>query len=189
MHRRTRYYEGINGTMILKQAQNTLGGLLLVLITILAVACTTTGSDDPTRGTPSNGIPTVGTPGELQPTITYTYHPNITLGPRRGKAGTEVTVVGGGFPASREVQIRLTGEDTGAPDEYITKTEAGQHGNIQVSFTMPERWPSGEPITIPRVTILASTSDFSEKAAAVFTYESNVTPEVTSTDKATPVAP
>ena len=188
MQRRTRYYEGIDGTMILRKAHNALIGLLLLLISISAVACTNVGGNDPTS-TPPGGIPTVGTPGEVDPTVTYTYHPSISILPRRGKAGTEVSLVGAGFPASSEVQIRLTGEDTGAPDDYVASTRAGQHGNIQVSFIMPERWPSGEPITIPRVTIFASTADFAEKATTIFTYESNVTPEVTPDGAATPITP
>jgi hypothetical protein len=175
--------------MILRQAHKALVGLLLVLICFSAVACTTAGSDDPTKTPPSSGIPTVGTPGEVDPTQTYTFHPSISILPRRGKAGTEVNLIGGNFPAGSEVQIRLTGQDTGAPDEYIATTKAQQHGNIQVSFVMPDRWPSGEPITLPQVTIFASTPDFAEKATTTFIYETNVTPEVTPSTEATQIVP
>jgi len=175
--------------MIWKNAHKATVGLLLILITVLAVACSTVSSDRTPTPSITTGIHPAATPGNTQQTTVYSYHPNITIGPRRGKAGTEVTVVGGGFPAGIDVQIRLTGEDTGAPDDYIAQTEAGQHGNIQASFTMPANWPSGEPITIPRVTILASTTDFAEKATTVFVYETNVTPEVTPAAKSTPLAP
>src|SRR5438105_4710475 len=116
--------------MILRQAHNIFAVLLLVLIMILAVACMDDQSGNPGPATPtatgsSDGD---GTPGTNM--SSRTYHPNIRIGPSRGKAGTEVTVIGAGFPPNSEVQIRITGQETGAPNEYITKTEAYQHGNI-----------------------------------------------------------
>jgi len=107
--------------------------------------------------------------------------PNIRINPTRGRPGTEITVVGGNFPPNTEVQIRLSSLNLGAAPEIYATTEAGQHGNIQASFVMPDRWPSGELIDIPEVLVLASTPDFVVKATAQFALESPATPSVLAT--------
>jgi hypothetical protein len=104
--------------------------------------------------------------------------PNIRISPSRGRSGTEVTVVGGGFPAGSQVQIRLGGQNSGTGSEVYAETEAGQHGNIQASFIMPDKWPNGEAITLDKVVIVASTPDFVNKATAQYSLDTGPTPTV-----------
>jgi hypothetical protein len=110
------------------------------------------------------------------PTSIYTAQPSIRINPTRGRAGTEVTIVGAGFPPGGEVQVRIGGLNSGTNPHVYATTQAGQHGNIQASFTMPERWPSGEAIVLPELLILVSTPDYGIKATAEFNYRPPNTP-------------
>jgi hypothetical protein len=116
--------------------------------------------------------------GGGSPTSVMRSQPSIRINPTRGKAGTEITIVGAGYPAGGEVQVRLGGLNTGSNPHVYATTQAGQHGNIQVSFVLPERWPNGEAIVLPQIVILASTPDFAIKATAEFTNEELSTPIV-----------
>jgi hypothetical protein len=122
-------------------------------------------------------------PGSVPPTRIYISNPNIRISPARGRPGTEITVVGGGFKGASEVQIRLGGLNSGATSQVYATTRAGEHGNIQVSFIMPDRWPNGEPIVLPQVVVLASSPDFVDKATAQFTLDIAAIVPVTPTPK------
>jgi hypothetical protein len=87
-----------------------------------------------------------------------------------------VTIVGAGYPPDGEVQVRIGGLNSGTNPYVYATTQAGQHGNIQVSFVMPERWPSGEVIVLPELLILVSTPDYAIKATAEFSYLAPSTP-------------
>jgi hypothetical protein len=119
--------------------------------------------------------------GRVTPTSAYTTQPTIRISPLRGRAGTEITVVGGGFPPASTVEIRLGTLNSGANSQVYATTQVGQHGTIQVSFIMPHNWPNGEPIIIPRLVVLASTPDYLVKATAEFSYELVRAPQLTPT--------
>jgi immunoglobulin-like protein involved in spore germination len=124
------------------------------------------GSIDQRASTPV----TIKAHGQTTP-ITTGNRPNIRISPTRGRSGMGVTVVGSGFRAGGTVQIRLGTVDQGAAPTVYATTQAGEHGNIQASFIMPFEWPSGEPINVRQITIIASSPDFIDKAAAQFTFE------------------
>lgn len=126
--------------------------------------------------------------GPVTPTGILSMQPTIRISPPRGRAGTELTVVGAGFPPGSQVQIRLGGLTSGATEQVYATTEAGQHGNIQVSFIMPNTWPSGEKIVLPELLVLASTPDFLNKATANFAYAAYNVPTATPTIMRTSVA-
>ena len=90
-----------------------------------------------------------------------------------------MTVVGSGFPSGTEVDIRLGGPNSGVTTELYASTRAAQHGNIQVSFKMPDKWPNGEKIVLPQILVLASTPDFAQKATAMFEFETRVPSTIT----------
>lgn len=114
--------------------------------------------------------------GGGSPTSVADPQPSIRINPTRGRAGTEVTIVGAGFPAGGEVQVRIGSLNSGADPYVYASTEAGQHGNIQVSFVVPKEWQNGEPITLPELLVLASTPDYAIKATAQFAYDTLGTP-------------
>lgn len=114
--------------------------------------------------------------GKATPSAARGNHPNIAISPTRGRPGTEVTVVGGGFPPDSIVQIRLGGLTTGTDRKVYAETQAGQHGNIQASFIMPDHWGTGEPIASTQVTIVAATPDFVTKATAQYNFDTSPTP-------------
>jgi len=148
-------------------------GLIAILtgaITLAAAGCGDTPTVTPNPGTHTTTVncQNVGTP-------------SISILPTHGKAGTQVTVVGGNFPPGCTVQIRLGTQENGTTSEVYATTEAAQHGTIQATFTMPDRWPNGELITFPEVLIVAATPDFVEKAVTPFKYEAFVTPPATPT--------
>lgn len=148
--------------------------LILGLVALIFAACNSgLSSNTPATSTPAV-VKTTTKPASMGT-------PNIRISPTRGKAGTVVTVVGGGFPPGSEVDVRLAPLNSGATDTVYGKDQAGQHGNIQVTFTMPQKWPNGEQITLPRILVVATTPDFVEKATGPFLYEDFGTPPVTPT--------
>lgn len=160
--------------MISRAAQNISIAILVCLVAIMAAACDLSAQNAVTT-------PTLPEPRTATASRVSMGTPSIVIGPSRGKAGTIVTVVGSGFSPGSQVEVHLGGLNSGATTQVYGTTEAAQHGNIQVSFTMPERWPNGEAIVLPEVLVVAATPDFVEKATATFTYDAFGTPQATPT--------
>src|SRR6476469_3641651 len=143
--------------------RNKILTLLAIVTLALAAACDIS---------PANPAPTPQTPTKVKTiSVVSLGTPNIRIAPTHGKAGTVVTVVGGGFPAGAEVDIHIGPLNSGATSMVYAATEAGQHGNIQASFVMPAQWPNGEPINISQVLVIAATPDFADKATTPFAYD------------------
>jgi hypothetical protein len=160
--------------MTYKLLGKALCGALIVLISLAAVGC-----GEPPSPTPAASATVENIPGNCTPTGT----PSISIRPSRGKAGTRVSIVGGGFPIGCTVQVRLGTQEKGTTSEVYATAEVAQHGNVQASFIMPDRWPSGEAITFPEILIVVTTPDFLEKAVTPFAYEAFDTPGVTPTSE------
>lgn len=143
---------------------------------VLYTTSTKDGSVDQRASVPVKFVPSDSMTGmELQAKRvvgTEVAAPVIRLLPDEGKAGTRVEIVGEGFPASSDVEIRLAGPNTAATERPYASTSAHVSGEIKVAFSLPETWPNGDPILRSSLSVVASAPDFVEKAAASFTYES-----------------
>lgn len=182
--------------MIRKQLQHNISRLVAVLVVpFLLLACNASGQE--TIG-PVEASPTAGTLAELRsvpltqatedatqvpPTITNT-EVAIRLNPERGGAGKQVLIVGDHFPPDTEVQIRLSGLNSGASDHVYATFQSDSQGVFNGTFVMPETWASGEKILLPQVVILATTPDFLYKATAIFNYDQGIVAPVS--DDASP---
>lgn len=129
---------------------------------------------------------------------TATPVPVATLNPTAGEAGTQVTITGSGFPANTTVNVHLGALASAAaaaatPTVYGTTT-TNANGAYQVTFTMPDQWPDGSPLTDGRIIVIVATADFQAQASASFTYQtaaatSTATPTVTPSATVTTAAP
>ena len=81
------------------------------------------------------------------------------------------------------VQVRLGTQEKGTTSEVYASSEVAEHGIVQTSFIMPDRWPSGETITFPEILVVVTTPDFLEKAVTPFGFEAFGTPAATPTSQ------
>ena len=105
---------------------------------------------------------------------TQAPEPYAGLSPASGGPGTGVTVHGGGFPANATVNVYLAGLATASslasnPQSYAS-TQTDGNGNYSVAFTMPDSWPSGQPLTTGKLVVVVATPDFSTQTSATFDY-------------------
>jgi len=105
-------------------------------------------------------------------------YPLITVSPDYGGPGTQVTISGDGYRAGTIVLIKLgTSVDDAAQKTPYVETMADIRGNINVPFTMPGRWPSGLPILVRDVVVLATSADRSGYGWMGFAYLENLPPD------------
>jgi hypothetical protein len=79
-----------------------------------------------------------------------------------------VVVTGQNFPAGLAVMLRLGPPDVGAtPFSYASGT-ADQNGSFTLTFTIPENWPDGRPITETELTVIVLNEEGSLRATAPF---------------------
>ena len=107
-----------------------------------------------------------------QPVVTSTPvagNPVISLEPKIGQAGTQVSVQGQGWQAGSTVLISLTTADAGElPDASITSAVVNEQGQFTASFIFPEesRW-EGQQLAM----VVARTADRTLVSQAVFGLE------------------
>jgi hypothetical protein len=94
--------------------------------------------------------------------------------PAAGSGGTQVLISGGGFPANVVIEVYLgvfsgSPSDTGNLERYATTT-TDNAGAYQVTLTLPDTWPNGEPIQPGKLLLMVATSDFTAHATALFDY-------------------
>lgn len=168
--------------MIKKLLQHNIARLVTVLVLPpLLLACNASGQETygkleaaPTVTTFAENLsvpqPSLTANGQIVPTSTNT-EVTIRLNPERGGAGKQVRIMGDHFPPGTEVQIRLSGLNSGASDHVYATFQSDAEGVFNGIFVMPENWDGGEKILLPQVVILATTPDFLYKATAIFNYE------------------
>lgn len=96
--------------------------------------------------------------------------PSISLEPTAGGPGTVVIVTGVGFPSHTNVSIRLGPPDVGATPQTYGAILTAKTGSFNLSFTMPDSWLDGTPITEDNLMVVV-TNDASIKAPALFVYQ------------------
>ena len=105
-------------------------------------------------------------------------YPLITVSPNYGGPGTQVTITGDGYRAGATVLVKLgTSVDDAAQKTPYVETMADIRGNINVPLTMPGRWPSGLPILVRDVVVLATSADRSGYGWMGFAYLENLPPD------------
>ena len=103
-----------------------------------------------------------------------TNKPVIALNPQTGGVQTLVAVTGDNFPAGTAVMLRLGPPDVGATPFSYASGIAGGDGRFTLSFTVPESWPDGLPITETNLTVIVLNEDGSLKATAFFVLQPGV---------------
>ena len=110
------------------------------------------------------------------PTPIPAQNPFVNVDPLTGSGGTRVTLYGGGFPATTNVNIFLGTFDAqigGGDDSNNVRYAAvssDANGYFTVSFNMPSRWPDDSPVEEGLLLILAEANNFAQQASAVFDY-------------------
>jgi PKD repeat protein len=108
-----------------------------------------------------------GQPGTaLAPTAT---NPVISLEPKIGRVGSQVTVQGQGWPGGGQIFLYLlAGNETELPDTALTSAVIDLQGRFTTSFTFPaeDRWDSQR-----LATVLARTGDGTLISQAIFGLE------------------
>ncbi len=152
----------------------TISLLLLfnLVCAFLFAACSGSAPDKPTL------IP--NTPG---PT------PSITTFPTSGGAGTQVTIVGAGFPANAHVSVRLRLPGAGAGPLTYAEATTDEKGEAGIVFGLPAQWPDGRHITENKLLIMVATDDFSAQAEAEFNFTPAAAPPTPTAVVVQPTAP
>lgn len=167
-----------------------LTGQLVVLVATEDFAARANGTFDytpPTVPTPTNTTPPTPVPAATNtatplpipsPTPTNTptpaQNPFVDVEPLSGGGGSRVTLHGGGFPASTNVNIFLgtfdaqIGGGDGSNNVRYAAVTSDANGYFTVAFTMPNRWPDGSTVEPGLLLILAETNNFAQQASAVF---------------------
>jgi hypothetical protein len=87
----------------------------------------------------------------------FKIEPGLVLSPNQGHVGTNVTVTGGGFAASKGVDIMYDGSP-------VETTGTSSTGSFAVTFAVPESQHGGRPVT--------AEVDGEVETTAIFTMES-----------------
>lgn len=106
---------------------------------------------------------------------------SVAVDPTSGAAGTEVIVIGEGFPANIEINIRLGPPEVGASPEAYATTITTETGAFVTAFAIPDKWPDETPIVDEELLIIALIPDGSVKATVPFDYQPSLAPEITLT--------
>jgi hypothetical protein len=102
--------------------------------------------------------PPASRPSEARPTSTRAAGPGATLDPASGRPGTEVVVVGSGWPAG--AAITINGAAGGAsPQPYATAT-ASSEGAFTARFRL-DRSPAGGNLNPGRLNLVVSSGSAS----------------------------
>jgi hypothetical protein len=106
------------------------------------------------------------------PRPTVAPNPYVEINPESGGPGTQVTVRGGGYPASRAINIYLGGvvRASEADTAPVITTSSDANGNFSTLFTLPATWPDGSRIATGKLVVLAATSDFAVQNSATFDF-------------------
>lgn len=97
--------------------------------------------------------------------------PSITTNPVSGGPNTPVVVIGEGFPAKVEVNVRLGPPSVGATPQSYGQAVTDAQGEFTLTFVMPGHWPDGTPITQFDVLVVVLNEDGSAKATAPFSFQ------------------
>jgi len=113
-----------------------------------------------------------GPAASIQPTIPPTAEPSLSIDPKTGGPGTEITVIGKGFPASETISFYIGPPNTEASPEPLASVEVAANGMFTASFPLPSAWPDGTRITEPKLVIVAANAGFRVKATAELDFNS-----------------
>ena len=129
-------------------AGDTLGSIALrtnSTISALAVANCLSNPDSIQLGQQLR-VPVLPIPPTISPTI-IVGSPQIVLSPSFGSVNTPITVTVSDFPANVLVDVHLgLGPNQFSSEVYASATTNGS-GTASMSFSMPEQWTQGMPIT------------------------------------------
>jgi hypothetical protein len=106
----------------------------------------------------------------LAQTDTPGGEPAIQINPEIVEPNGTIEVIGTDFAPETMVSAFLGLPETGMRGEPLTSVEVDGNGAFLLSFTMPQTWPSGAPIT-ERDLLVVIASDFQPLASAPFTYD------------------
>ncbi|MEG9246531.1 choice-of-anchor G family protein [Arthrobacter sp. Soc17.1.1.1] len=100
--------------------------------------------------------------------LSVAYEPSITA-PRTVLAGSDVTVIGGGFAPGETVTVSIPGFDGGA--DILVQVTAGSDGTISATLAVPGAYPAGD-VT---VTALGTASKTAATHELSVTYRTTIT--------------
>jgi hypothetical protein len=117
------------------------------------------------------------------PTPTPTTMPYATVEPTAGQGNTQVTVRGGGFPPTTQVNAHLAtlarASLANSEINVYATTQTTHDGHFSLTFAIPNRWPDGSLIEPQPLVILVATHDFRLQASALFDYQgAQLTPTI-----------
>lgn len=148
----------------------------------VASASTTATESPADTSTPTltpDVIPTI-TPS---PMMTQAAEPSVQADPKSGGAGTEVVLTGDGFPVDTALivhmvqPIQASGGDSRPAGPTVATTNA--EGPFELTFVVPETWPSGATIESGEVLLYVVTEDYSIQAYDTFDYVAAIPPSPT----------
>lgn len=107
------------------------------------------------------------TPAAAVSARNFTITPGLMLSPDEGHVGTDLTVIGGGFPVSKDVVIKYEAAEVG-------RTSTNSSGSFRIVFSLPESQHGEREVT--------AEDTAGNNVTAVFTLESEPpgTPELDS---------
>jgi hypothetical protein len=126
-----------------------------------SIAVAATAPPPPAEATPAETAAATAAP-------TATPQPVIAIEPPQGPVNTIVRVQGVGFPPGARVTIRLGVPEVRAGQAGYAEGSSDAAGAIDLTFTLPETWPDGQPVVEPILDVIAATADGATRGFASF---------------------